>query len=146
MDYAMRSLSRRAHTELEIRQKLQKRPHHTEAHENKIVARLIDLNLINDQAYIDRQLEMAANVNYQGPYRAAQRMKKRGITLEQVKERWSVLKLNEEEIAKKALKKLEKKLERIPKEKHYDKRAQFLSSRGFSAPIVFELAKTDDHM
>ncbi len=146
MDYAMRALSRRAHTELELRRKLRKRAKHTTLNEDKIIKRLLDLKLLDDQAYLDRQIEMAIQVRFQGPYKIAERLRFKGISLNQIKERWDFHKVKEREVAQKALNKIDKKLQDLPNEKRIQKCIQFLSNRGFSAEIILELAKSENPM
>jgi SOS response regulatory protein OraA/RecX len=139
MDYALRALSRRAHTVHEIRDKLKKRPHYNPECEQQIVARLIELNLLNDELYVHRAIETAVNLRYQGLYKVAERLKRKGIPYEKVEMQWKAMDISEREVAEKALKKIAKRLTRVPKEKHYQKKAQFLASRGFSPPIIFDL-------
>jgi len=140
MDYTLRALGRRAHTVHEIKIKLRKRPHHTPEFEQAIVTRLLELNLLNDEAYVKRAIESAAEFRHQGMYKVAERLHRKGITFKEVERQWKAMNLDEKTIAEKALKKLEKKLDRYPKEKHYQKRAQFLAARGFSPNIIFDLA------
>lgn len=146
MDYALRALSRRAHTVHEMRTKLKKRPHYTPEFEQKIIARLLELKLLNDEAYVQRSIESAANLRYQGLYKVAEKLKRKGIAFDEVERQWREMDLSERDIATQALKKIEKRLQRVPKEKHFQKRAQFLASRGFSPAVIFELAKTDEPM
>lgn len=146
MDYALRALSRRAHTVHEMRTKLQKRPHHTLEIENGIIDRLIELNLLNDEAYIERAIESAAEFRHQGLYKVAERLYRKGIGFELVQKKWRAMELDEMEIAREALKKLNAKLKTLPKTQHYQKRAQFLGARGFSPAVIFELAQNDEPM
>ncbi len=61
MDYAMRALSRRAHTVHEMGTKLKKRPQYTPALEQKVVMRLTELNLLNDDDFTRNLIENAVN-------------------------------------------------------------------------------------
>lgn len=144
MNYALRALSRRAHTVHEMRTKLKKRPHYRPEYENAIIERLQELNFLNDEAYVERAIESASEVRHQGLYKLAERLKLKGIPFKLVESKWRAMQLNEREIAEAALRKLNAKLLNVPREKHYQKRAQFLASRGFSPEIIFELAKGED--
>lgn len=143
MDYAMRALSRRAHTVQEMREKLKKRPMHTADHENQIIARLKELNLLNDEEYVRRRIENAVNFKRQGLRKVMQRLYPKGIPTKQTQQIWDSMKIDERAVAQAALKKM-KSLKDLPKAKRYQKRAQFLASRGFSVEVVFDLAKQDD--
>lgn len=140
MDYAMRALSRRAHTSFELRKKLRDRPHHQEKYENQILDRLTDLKLIDDDAFLKRAIEQT-ELRQQGRHKLAQRMQLKGIDPERTYSMWSKMNVNEKQIAQAALKKIEKKLAQLPKVKRYQKRAQYLAGKGFPSDIVFELAK-----
>ncbi|MFT7184426.1 MAG: SOS response regulatory protein OraA/RecX [Oceanicoccus sp.] len=139
MEYALRSLSRRSHTVHEMREKLKKRPHYTTEFEQAVIIRLLELNLLNDELYVHRAVETAAHFRYQGLYKVAERLKRKGIPFEQTEKQWKDLDISEKEIAASALKKIEKRLTRLPKEKHYQKKAQFLAGRGFSPAVIFDL-------
>lgn len=150
MDYAMRALSRRSHTVHELRVKLKKRTQHQtnnlafDQNNNnieKIILRLKELNLLNDDEYIRRAIENATSFKLQGLMKVAQSLHLKGIAIENTKRIWNSMKINEKEVAKLALKKIQKRVSKLPQAKRFNKRAQFLASRGFSVGIVFELAK-----
>jgi regulatory protein len=141
MDYAMRALGQRAHTESELRKKLKKRPHHTDKFEVQIIDRLKDLNLLNDEDFIKRTIEDAINFRYHGRLKVVQKLQHKGIPKKQTKAIWTSMKIDEKKVASAALKKAGKRFAKTPKEKLYHKRLQFLAARGFSAAVVFDLAK-----
>lgn len=141
MNYAMRALSRRAHTVHEMQKKLKKRPHHTPKNEEKIIERLKELNLLNDEEFIQRNIEQYAEFRHYGPLKIAQKLYQKGIPVSTTKQYWQAAKLSEKSIAKEALQKYEKKLEGLTRQQRFNKRAQFLASRGFSPSVIFDLAK-----
>jgi len=140
MNYALRALSRRAHTVHEMREKLVKRPQYSKDREDKVIDRLIDLNLLNDKDFIQRSIESAIHHRFQGRYKVAQKLQRKGIAMEDLNKEWDAMKIPEKEVAKNALKKIEKRLAALPKNKQYAKRTQFLASRGFSPAVIFELS------
>jgi len=144
MDYSLRAISRRAHSTHEIREKLKKRPHHTQAHEDRIISRLIELNMLNDTDYIRRTIEYCTQLRGYGYFKIAQRLQQKGLPTDEVKHIWDDMKIPEEKIAKEALKKIQKRLTRVDKQQRIQKRIQFLKSRGFASNIVFKLAKKDE--
>ena len=145
MDYAMRALSQRAHTTFELSEKLKKRPQFTPELVAQVLARLQELNLLNDETYIRTAIEQATRFRHQGRLKIASRLYKKGIPMKQTEEMWNNMELPERELAHEALKRAQKRFARVPKEKLYQKRAQFLASRGFSAETIFELAKPDEN-
>lgn len=141
MDYAMRALSRRAHTGFELREKLKKRPNHTPQLEDQVLERLQELNLINDENYVRSAIEEASKYKLQGRYKLASRLQQKGIPFKDTETLWNEAQISERELAEEALKRAQKRFENVPPEKLYQRRAQFLASRGFSPEIIFELAK-----
>lgn len=141
MDYAMRALSRRAHTGFELREKLKKRPNHTPQLEDRVLTRLQELNLINDENYVRSAIEEASKYKLQGRYKLASRLQRKGIPFKDTEVLWNDAQISERELAEEALKRAQKRFANVPQEKLYQRRAQFLASRGFSPEIIFELAK-----
>ena len=109
---------------------------------DQIISRLTDLNLLNDEDFIRRTIDDAVNFRFHGQLKVIQRLRLKGIHEKQVKKIWDTMKISEKEVAIKALKKAKKRFDKTPKEKLYQKRAQFLAIRGFPPSVVFELAKT----
>lgn len=141
MDYAMRALSRRAHTGFELREKLKKRPNHTPQLEDQVLERLQELNLINDENYVRSAIEEASKYKLQGRYKLASRLQRKGIPFKDTEVLWNDAQISERELAEEALERAQKRFANVPQEKLYQRRAQFLASRGFSPEIIFELAK-----
>lgn len=144
MNYSMRALSRRAHTSFELREKLKKRPNHTPQLEDQVLARLQDLNLINDETYVKNAIEEATRFKLQGRYKLASRLQRKGIDFKETETLWREAEVSEKELAMEALKRAAKRFAKVPPEKLYQRRASFLASRGFSPEIIFELAKSDE--
>ena len=144
MNYAMRALSRRAHTSFELREKLKKRPFITPQLEDQVLSRLQDLNLINDEAYVRHAIEEATKYKLQGRYKLASRLQRKGIDFKETESLWKEAEISEKDLASEALKRAAKRFANVPQEKLYQRRASFLASRGFSPEIIFELAKTGE--
>lgn len=144
MDYAMRALGQRAHTVHELRKKLKKRPNHTTPLEEKVISRLLELDLLNDEKYLQNAIRNAANFKCDGPLKTAFNLSKKGIAIEKTQAMWAEMKVDEMEVAQKALAKIAKKLARLPREKHFNKRVQYLASRGFSPNVIYQLARVED--
>ncbi|MBT4384964.1 regulatory protein RecX [Candidatus Peregrinibacteria bacterium] len=139
MDYAIRAISRRSHSVHELREKLKKRKEHNKENEDKIINRLGELNLLNDEDYIRRTIENSINLNPQGPRKIAQRLYRKGIPTKVTNSVWDSLNINEKEVALKALEKFNRVQKPMSPKKLYQKRTRFLASRGFSPSIVFSL-------
>ena len=139
MDYAFRALARRMHTSMELREKLRKRPHHSKELEDLILARLIELKLIDDEAFLKRHIETAQNFRHEGYLKTAFKLQQKGISMDETKRHWRETGINETEIARAALAKIHTKLEKLPQEKRYSSQASFLASRGFSPDTIYKL-------
>lgn len=139
MDYSMRALSRRAHTAFELRQKLKKRPGVTSALEDQVLRRLEELKLIDDEAYLRTAIELAIRIKPQGRFSLANRLRQKGIPMEQTETTWRKMELDEKALAQEALNRAHKRFNRVPPEKLYQRQVQFLASRGFSPEVVRQL-------
>lgn len=141
MEYALRALSRRAHTIHEMSTKLRKREGHTPELETAVLTRLMELKYLDDESYIQRAIETATQFRHEGRYKLAQRLYKKGIPLKKTYQHWDQAQPNERAIAEKALKKVLQRCQGLPSEKRYQRISRFLASRGFSPDIVLDLAK-----
>lgn len=144
MNYALRALTRRAHTTFELREKLKKRPNSTPTLENQVIARLIDLGLLNDEAYLRTAIDSATRVKPQGRFKLANKLYRKGIPMKDTEQVWKEMEIDEKALALDALARAHKRFAKVPPEKLYQKRAQFLASRGFSPEVIFELAKSEE--
>ncbi len=139
MDYAFRALARRMHTSMELREKLRKRPHHSKEQEDLILTRLGELKLIDDEAFLKRHIENAQHSRHEGYLKTAFKLKLKGIPMDETKRHWKETGVDETEIARAALAKIQKKLEKIPAQKRYSRQAGYLASRGFSSDTIYKI-------
>lgn len=139
INYSMRALSRRAHTSFELREKLKKRPNHTPQLEDQVLTRLQELNLINDETYVRNAIEEATRFKLQGRYKLASRLQRKGIDFKDTETLWKESEISEKELATEALKRAAKRFAKVPPEKLYQRRAQFLASRGFSPELIHSI-------
>lgn len=142
MNTAMRALSRRAHTTHELREKLKKKPHWNSEREEAVIRRLEELGLLNDEAFVQRSVEEASQFRLQGRMKLASRLLQKGIPTKVTESVWHNMGISEKELAGEAIKRAAKRFAKVPKEKLYQRKAQFLASRGFSPDVIYELAKT----
>ncbi len=143
MDYAMRALSRRAHTSHEFKKKLNKRNPLDPSLNERVLNRLFELKLLDDEAYVQRAIEQAT-LQLNGYRKVAQKLHLKGIPLKKSSEVWKAMEVDEAALARTLLEKHEKRWIDLPKPKRLQKRAQFLASRGFPPSLVFQLAKRDE--
>lgn len=139
MNVAMRALSQRAHTTHELEEKLKKRPHYSLERGKAVLSRLQELGLLNDDAFIRRTLEEASQLRFQGRMKVATRLYRRGIPTQKTEAVWREMGISEKELAKEALRRAAKRFAKLHKNKLYQRRAQFLSSRGFSPDTIYSV-------
>ena len=135
MNAALRALSRRAHTIHEMREKLQKRDEYTQERSQKIIARLIELRLLNDEDFLKRAIESLER-NPQGLYKFKQRMLRKGLSHELISKLWQQMQVDEEKLALLLEPKIQRKIKGLEKHKARQKAASFLAGRGFSSGVV----------
>ena len=139
MNVAMRALSQRAHTTHELEEKLKKRPHYSLERGKAVLSRLQELGLLNDDAFIRRTLEEASQLRFQGRMKVATRLYRRGIPTQKTEAVWREMGISEKDLAKEALRRAAKRFQNLPKNKLYQRRAQFLASRGFSTDTIYSV-------
>lgn len=145
MNFALKALSFRSHTTHELREKLKKRSEHSSEREKQVIERLQELNMLDDERYVERALEAAHQRKFHGPLKAASLLLKKGIPTEQTLKIWKEMHLSERELAEAALNRAQARFIALPKQKAFERRVRFLASRGFSPEIIFELAKKQDN-
>jgi len=143
LNFAMRALSLRAHTESEMRKKLQKKEGITLEIENAVINRLKELNFLNDESLISTVLESASNNRLEGHIKTASKLYKKGIPFAKTESVWQEMQIDEKEVAIKALERVQKRFNNLSREQRFQKKARFLASRGFSPEIIFELASKE---
>ncbi len=143
MDYATRILARRSYTEQSMREKLRRREQHSPELENQVLTRLKEINLVNDESYARNYLELNYLHKHQGFFKVAQKLKQKGIDPRDTQELWDKLEVTEYEMARDALKKASKRINRYSPEKRSAKIVSFLASRGFKPGVIYKLAKLD---
>ncbi len=149
MEYALRVLAMRAHTSTELRQKLRthaerKRSVLTNELEEQVLNRLIELKLIDDEAFVRRQIETAQTFRHEGLFKVAHKLQNKGIPLEDTKKLWSATGISELDIAAASLGKIASKISKIPKEKRFEKQARYLAGRGFSPETIYKVLRRSE--
>ncbi len=146
MDYAFRALARRMHTSMELREKLRKRPHYSKELEDLILARLGELKLIDDEAFVKLYIDSSVKYKFQGYYKILQTLTLKGIPKDMVQRIWHDSAPSEYDLATQALKKITPRLARAPQEKRKQKIAYYLAGRGFSSEVIFKLLAKDQSL
>lgn len=146
MNYALRALTRRAHTSHELREKFKKRPDYSPELEERVIARLFELKLLDDDDYIRRALNAAAAYQPQGRLKLLKKLSQKGLLIPRIQEIWGETKIDEETMAYDALKKAHRRFERLPEARRKQRQINFLVSRGFSPHIIYKLVKSVEFM
>lgn len=141
MDYATRILARRSYTAQEMRDKLRKREQHSPELEEQVLKRLKEINLVNDESYVRNYLELNYLHKHQGFFKVAQKLKQKGIDPKETEELWNKLEVSEYHMAREALRKALKRINKYPPEKRAAKIVSFLASRGFKPRVIYKLSK-----
>lgn len=144
-DYALRALSKRAHTVYELRQKLRRRKEYNSSAEESVIQRLLELNYLNDEDYLKRIIEKNHEFRFDSRHKFKQLALKKGLSLESFEQEWEVQTPNERELARKALQKRERRWEGLNSEERFKKQVNFLAYKGFSSQIIFDLVKKNEN-
>lgn len=140
LDYSFKLLSYRPHSELELKQKLQKKEY-DEKEIRKTIFRLKELKYLDDKDFAKRYIQNRINLRPQGKYFLIQELKQKGIQKNLVEEILETLNFDELKIAKIVAEKKEKNLKNLPEFKKRQKLMMYLQSKGFSLDVVYEVCK-----
>ena len=163
-NYALRLLGRRDYSETEMRKKierkfslLQKAGAFNESVDastpgdepdvmllrasltQRILTRLKELNLVNDEKFARNFLITRLELNQKGEYLLRMELKKNGIPREVFDAVWQKVAVPDEELAQRILKGKSRILGRLKPEKRKQKIMQLLASRGIKPSVIFEL-------
>lgn len=130
--YALRALTRRAHTSYELKQKLRTRPGCTANIADEVIARLKEQGFLNDEDYVRRAVEYAVAYRLEGLSRLTQRLFAKGIPSEQTRSMWNSMEIDEEALAQKILSKWGKRFVSLEPYERHQKTLALLQRRGLS--------------
>ncbi len=136
-NYALRLLSHKGYSEMELRQKLINHETGLE-NRNKIVSLLKKQGFLDDQEYAANYAEEALEVKCYGRKRILYELKEKGID-ETVLAKVKIPKAKEEEAAKRSFEMLLRRYPSLPKRKKQEKITQALYERGFEEGLVHQL-------
>lgn len=146
MSYALFLLGRRRFTSQEMEDRLKKRMKKLEIEEelakktiNKVIVRLIELNLINDESYVKDFIESRMEIRPRGIMGLKYELKKKGIKLSDIEKYFSENEIDEESFALKLAEQKLSHMARISEEKKRSKIIMFLSSRGFKSQTIYDI-------
>ena len=133
--YALRALTRRAHTSYELKQKLRSRPGCTASIAEQVVTRLTEQRFLDDEEYVRRAVEHAVAYRLEGLSRLSQRLFAKGISSDQTRSMWNSMEIDEEALAQKILNKWGKRFANLEPYERYQKSLALLQRRGLSLQL-----------
>lgn len=143
MDYALRALGRKSHSEAELKKKLKRRMSKlggAPAHCERVIVRLKELGYLNDDQILQNYFEYRLIARPVGKFLFLQQMHRRGIPLEQARAEWDKRRIEERPLAKELVAKYQAKFAAMPMVARKKKIAALLASRGFSPDVVWDVA------
>lgn len=138
LDMAFFYLKFRPRTIHETREHLYKKVITTHwSHEavDKVIDHLIELKFLDDKAFIDFLVRSRTATKVKGIYAIKQELYRFGVDKGLIEEYFSNTEINEEELAEKALTHRWEIIKNLPKQKRFEKAANYLRSRGFSFDV-----------
>lgn len=134
LEYAINSLIRKRQTERQIREKIKQR--FPDADFDSIIARLKELNYLNDQEFAEAYVRYRSSHSPRGNFLIKQELKKKGIRTEFIEK---ALKPYDQEQALKTLAEDRwKKIREGDMKKRREKLIRYLLSRGFSLSSIIQ--------
>lgn len=139
LSYAFRALAQRRHSVFELEKKLAKKDIGGEEVRKQVIARLKDLKYLDDDEFVKSYIETRTESNPKGKFLLKKELGLKGIPEELVEKTWEELKINEEDLARKIIKKKTRALSALQGQKKKEKLFYYLSSRGFSRDVIYEI-------
>lgn len=99
---------------------------------DKVINHLIELKFLDDKTFIDFLVRSRTATKVKGIFAIKQELNRFGVDKELVDEYFSNTKINEEELAKKALSRRWEIIKTLPKQKRFEKALSLLQRRGFN--------------
>lgn len=146
ISYCLGLCVRKRYTEFSMREKLTKFLEKAELEEKvsnelktRIMARLIELNYINDKDFARDYFLEKSRLKGKGKYKIINELKQKRINPEIISEVLSELDYDETEVLNTLFSKQIKKFLNLPQIKQKEKMFRFLSQRGFSEYSIYNL-------
>jgi SOS response regulatory protein OraA/RecX len=148
MNYAFNALSRRSMTEFEMRDKLMKRFEKISGGANDIldddvvsnvIARLKELNLVNDERYLIDFITANTNFRSIGKFGIFNKLRRKGIPKEIFERVWQDLDIEESSVLDKACEDFERKKGVVKgSQKQKERLMRYLAARGFPPDLIYK--------
>ena len=108
---------------------------------DKVIDHLIELEFLDDKAFIDFLVRSRTGTKAKGIFAIKQELHKFGVDRELVDEYFSNSEINEDELAKKALTRRWEIIKALPRQKRSEKAMSFLQRRGFNYEVSRDTIK-----
>lgn len=142
LNYSFWLLGRKAYTEAEIFERLNRRGlkvklPQVQAAIKKVVKRLRELKYLDDNKILENYFEYRLKSRPQGKFLFLHEMHRRGIPFENARAEWEKRDIEEKPLALELVKKRERQLNGLPQVLRKKRIASLLASRGFSPETVW---------
>jgi len=144
MDYALRALGRRMMTEFEVTKKLRVRckklteEHIDEEVVRRVINRLIELRLIDDNQYVSNYIRTKTLLNPSGKRGLQAKLRPKGINHELVSQVWDELEIDKQEVLNRACNTFIRKKGAVDSQKQKQRLVRYLASRGFESSMIYK--------
>lgn len=139
LQYALRLISNRRYTENEMKQKLQHKNFSNEADIKKVMARVKDLNYINDCEYAKDYISNRLIQNPKGKHLLKIELALKGIRQETIDCEIEKADIDEVKIAEDILKRKKQRFDKYSDQKRKEKIMRYLASRGFEFDTIYKI-------
>lgn len=141
LEYALRVLSKKRYTSVEIRNKLEAYCAKKRIEQNEITAvfeRLFELKYLDDMRFSEDFINDRIKFKPRGKFLIARELRRRGIDKKMVRDAIENSNIDEFSVALEALKKRERQWTEIDPQKKKEKAFRFLASRGFNIETIYK--------
>jgi len=141
LEYAYGLIAKKRYTQRDLDKKLKTRQVATGDDREKVIARLKELNYLNDKEFANDYIEMRGKYNPRGKKLLELELKIKGIDKTIIKNALNEANIDSIAAAHEVIKRKQKSLEKLPKEKRKAKIFYMLAARGFDLETIYKVAK-----
>jgi regulatory protein len=139
LQYALKLIARKRYTEQELNKKLLAKKIGSKEDQDKVIKRLKELKYIDDNSFAKDYISTRTLINPRGERMLKMELRRKGVDKNVASNAVDKAEINEKELARRIIKKKEKRYQGLDKYKRKEKIMRFLASRGFKLDTIYKV-------
>lgn len=139
LQYSLRLIARKRYTEAELAKKLRLKKIGSKKDKEKVLNRLKELKYIDDKVFAKDYISTRIAINPRGKYMLKVELQRKGVNRSIVNDAVDNAEIDEEKLARRVVKKKQKRYQGLDKYKRKEKIMRLLASRGFKIDTIYKV-------